>query len=89
MRNRALAILFFLLTAAYAAADDKGLDVRPAGREFFEIAPREIVTAAFRVTNTTRENRLLISEIELPEGWKLIAEDFPFELGSTKVLPKW
>ena len=80
MKRMPLAIMFLALTAPYVAAADEGLEVRPAGGELFQVRPREIVTTTFRVTNRTDENRLFISEVELPEGWRLITEDFPFEL---------
>ena len=88
MRKKFLAVIFCLLIAASAASSDMGLDVRPAGREVFEITPREIVTTTFRVTNSTSERRLFIGEVELPEGWRLITEDFPFELGPNEDITK-
>ena len=88
MKRKILAVTFFLLTAACATARDRGLDIRATGREVFEITPREIVTTTFRVTNSTSERHLFISKVKLPEGWKLITEDFPFELGPNESITK-
>jgi hypothetical protein len=91
MRNSFLAIVFCLLSsgAAYAAIQDRGLEVRPAETEFVETGPRSIVTVPFRVTNPAGEKREFISEVTLPEGWKLITEDFPFfDLGPQENITK-
>lgn len=92
MRVKFSAIVFCFLVAAAVLATPKArsLDVRPTGRELFQTKPREIVTATFRVTNTDSQAYEFISEVDLPEGWMLITEDFPFQLSAdestTKVL---
>jgi len=90
MRSTFLTIVFYLvtLTVAHGTAQGLGLEVRPAGKELFETRPREIVTAAFRVTNTTSQQYEFISEVKLPEGWVLITEDFPFDLGANETTTK-
>lgn len=88
MIQKSLVAVFCLSIAAYGAADQRGLDVRPAGRELFEVAPREIVTTTFRITNSTNQRRLFISELELPQGWRLITEHFPFELEANESTTK-
>src|SRR3989304_9600281 len=88
MKTKIFAVTFSLLTAACVTAKDRGLDIRPVGREVFETTTREIVTTTFRVTNSTSERRLFISEVELPPGWRLITEDFPFELGPYESITK-
>lgn len=81
MRIRSLVILFCLLAASDVMAQASGMEVRPAGRELLEAKPREIVTTTFRVTNTSSKQYEFVSDIQLPEGWALITEDFPFYLG--------
>ena len=80
MKRKLLTIAICLSVAVYVIASDRGLDVIPTGRQLFEIAPEQIVTTAFHVTNSTYKKRLFISEVKLPEHWRLITEDFPFEL---------
>ncbi|HDZ69340.1 MAG TPA: hypothetical protein ENH43_02855 [Phycisphaerales bacterium] len=83
MKRKLLAIVFCLLTltAAYVIAEGRSMEVRPAGRGLLETRPAEIVTTTFRVTNNTGKKYEFISNIELPEGWVFITEDFPFDLG--------
>ena len=90
MKSTFLAIVFYLviLTVANGTAQGLGLEVRPSGKELFETRPREIVTAAFRITNTTGLQYEFISEVKLPEGWVLITEDFPFDLGANETTTK-
>lgn len=88
MRKRSLAIVFYLLAAADVMAQGSGMEVRPADRELLEAKPREIVTTTFRVTNTTSKQYEFVSEIQLPEGWALITEDFPFYLGPNESCTK-
>ena len=90
MRSTFLAIVFYLaiLTVAHGTAQGLGLEVRPSGKELFQTRPREIVTAAFRVTNTSGRQYEFISDLKLPEGWVLITEDFPFEMGADETITK-
>ena len=69
-------------------AEERGVEVRPAEKELFEVEPREIVTASFQVTNKTSEKREFITSINLPEGWKLITTFFPFELDANETVIK-
>jgi len=88
MRKRSLAILFYLLTAAYAAAQGPDVEVRPADKELLDAKPREIVTTTFRVTNYTSEQYEFISDVELPQGWTLVTEDFPYLLSPNQSCTK-
>lgn len=90
MKSKFLAIVFYfvILTAVYAAAEGRDLEVRPAGKELIETKPREIVTTTFRITNTTGRKYEFISDIKLPEGWVFITEDFPFDLGPNESTTK-
>jgi len=89
MKNSTLKIIlsgFFVL--GFLQANDLGVEVRPNDKELFESEPRKIVTTDFRVTNKTLGRQEFISEVELPEGWILITEDFPFELNSSESVIK-
>jgi hypothetical protein len=90
MKRKLLTIAFYFLTlnASYAATRERGVDVRASGRELFETKPKEIVTTTFRITNTTENNQEFVSEVELPDEWVLITEDFPFELGPNESTTK-
>jgi len=91
MRKSSLAIVFcFLsLSVTYATVEDRGLEVRPAEGELVETEARNVATVVFRVTNPTDKEREFISEVTLPEGWKLITEDFPFfKLGPEESITK-
>ncbi len=69
-----------ICNAASIWADSRGLQVRPAGAELFEAEPPQIVTTLFLVTNTSTQQREVEGDIRLPDGWKLIAPEFPFPL---------
>ncbi len=90
MRCTLLAIVIFLitLTVALDTAQGLGVEVRPAGKEVFEAKPKGIVSLTFRVTNITSRQSELVSEVELPEGWGLITQDFPFDLGANESITK-
>lgn len=59
---------------------ESGLEVRPEGKELIEVSPKNTVTAVFRVTNINSPKQEFITEVELPNSWKLITQDFPFTL---------
>ncbi len=61
-------------------AKSGGIEVRPTREELFETEPQNIVTTVFRVSNVGSPRQEFVSQLELPEGWKLITQDFPFEL---------
>jgi hypothetical protein len=66
--------------AELAQAAGEGVTVRPGGAELLEAEPRQIVTATFRVTNTSEKRREFTAQVGLPADWKLITTEFPFEL---------
>lgn len=82
MRRISLITYVCLSVAALVYAQWTNIEVRPTGKELIETEPRNIVTTAFRITNSTSQTREFISEVKLPEGWSLITKDFPFELES-------
>ena len=77
---------FFVL--GFLRANELGVEVRPSDKELIESEPKRIVTTDFRVTNKTLGRQEFISEVELPEEWILIIEDFPFELNSNESVIK-
>lgn len=88
MRKILLIIISFcLLTLPLGTpleANGRGVEVRPAGKESLETEPMRIITTVFRVTNKSAEKQELASNIELPEGWRLITKDLLFELGANE-----
>lgn len=75
-----LIISHFLFIAGTLEARQRGVQVRLSGQELFETEPKNVVTTTFEVTNTSDEELEFISDVKLPEGWKLIIPSFPFRL---------
>jgi hypothetical protein len=75
-----LIISHFLFIAAPLVAQQRGVQVRLSGQELFETEPKKVLTTTFQVTNTSDEELEFISDVKLPEGWKLIIPSFPFRL---------
>jgi hypothetical protein len=75
-----LIISHFLFVAGTLEARQRGVQIRISGQELFEIEPKNVVTTTFSVTNTSDEELEFISDVKLPEGWKLIIPAFPFRL---------
>ncbi len=82
MRRVLMMIGASLLVAAPLRAGEKNVKVRATGKELRETEPGQTLTAVFRVTNETAETREFDSKVELPENWKLITGDFPFQLNA-------
>lgn len=80
--------MFCFLFAAGAAAQGRTIDVRPAGRELLEVNPREIAATTLRITNNSDKEYEFIANVELPQGWMLITEDFPFYLRPNEIATK-
>lgn len=75
-----LIISQFLFIAGTLDAWQRGVRVRAGGGELFETEPKNIVTATFEVTGASDEELEFVSDVKLPEGWKLIIPSFPFRL---------
>lgn len=71
--------LLLLLTATVLAAQGK-IEVRPGSKELIETDPLKTVTTVFHITNTGSPKQYFVPQVDLPEGWKLITNDFEFEL---------
>lgn len=70
--------LLLLLLAGGALAG--GIDVTVADSSLLTVKPREVVTRVFRVTNRTGAPGTFQSQLMLPQGWRAITPDFPFQL---------
>jgi len=69
-----------LLTAS-AVAQNR-VEVRPAGEDYLEADPRSTVTTLVRVRNLWDRDLELVTEVIMPEGWKLITQEAPYTLNS-------
>jgi hypothetical protein len=73
----------FLITNAINALEN-GIKITPADKEVIETEPMKIIPSSFLIINNTSDNRQFSPEITLPDGWKLIIKDSPFELNANK-----
>ncbi len=73
-------IVFFVLGAKLLFANDAGLVVRPALDAVVKVSPGEVHTSIFRVINQEHELQDFQAEVQLPPNWKLVTQEFPFEL---------
>jgi len=81
--RRNAVILFtvvFIVAGDSSRGEGNGLKVEAAGPRSVEAKPREVVTAAFRVSNVSKEKREIMGRVSLPAGWQLVTEDPPFQL---------
>jgi hypothetical protein len=69
--------LLLALTLAFARG---GVDVTATDVSLLTVKPREIVTRVLRVTNRTGATGTFESRLVLPEGWRAVTPDFPFQL---------
>ena len=89
MARRIIAIAFWgAVLAVSQSALGRGLEVRPAENELIQAKTNTVVTTVFRITNQTTIRHELITRLELPNGWKVMTNDFPFFLSSDKSLVK-
>lgn len=72
-----LVVLFAL--SARALAQTESLQVRPADREQFSHAPREVVAITFMVRNASG-SRDVEPRLILPAGWRPMTPDLPFSM---------
>ncbi len=73
-------VALLLLLTGVSIAQQRGVEVRPAGQELFEAVPPNVVTTSFVVTNISPQELEFVSEVQIPEGWRLVTEPFPFRL---------
>jgi hypothetical protein len=80
MRWAAWAALCWLVCAAMPAhAQSYAIDVQPANQAALGVAPRQITSIAFRVTNRGR-NAEFEGQIDAPSGWRVVSRDASFAL---------
>ncbi|MBU4317754.1 MAG: hypothetical protein KKF30_10830 [Proteobacteria bacterium] len=72
-------VLLMLLWASPASAE-RGLEVRTVDSGLIHAKPRNVATSLFTVTNKGGEPGEFMTEVILPDGWKLITNDFAFAL---------
>jgi hypothetical protein len=72
----ALLLGMLAVPAGRLSADEARLEVRPAGSRDLEIEPRNTITSVFSVSNYAFREIDVSSNLELPEGWNLVATDF-------------
>ncbi len=70
-----------LLADIHTQAAGSPVSVSPARESVLETNPRQVVTAAFRVTNSSEEMKDLLVRVDLPSGWNRLSEEAPFQLG--------
>jgi len=75
-------LFLFLFQEVLGAEKIKEIEIRTESPTFLEAKPKEVLTLAFQVINLTAQRRELAEEIELPEGWQLIIQGFPFLVGA-------
>lgn len=73
-------LLIGLFTLRLFQVSHFGVKVRPNDKELIETETKRVATVEFRVTNMSFERHEFEAEVDLPERWILITEDFPFEL---------
>ena len=69
-----------LVVASGSEQVKQGVEIQLTQAQPLELKPRQILTLAFRVLNTTRQSYKFISSLILPEGWRLVGEEGEFEL---------
>ena len=75
-------LFLFMFQEVLGAGKIKEIEIRTESPTFLETKPKEVLTLAFQVANLTAQRRELVEEIELPEGWQLIIQGFPFLIGA-------
>lgn len=75
----ALTATAIFFTPATTAAQSSGVRIFTATAQL-EAVPGQIVSTTFRIVNETAETREFASTAQLPDGWQLISQFFPFTL---------
>ncbi len=82
MRKAILILIYIFLIGQFLIARESGIQIRPADDEILEVESRAIATTVFIVVNNTGKEREFVARTTLPEGWKLVTANSPFELGA-------
>lgn len=70
-------VFSLLLLSATVSAIDDPIDIIPRWQQVIESEPRNPVTAIFQIRNNSTERLILISTLNLPNGWKQLIQDAP------------
>jgi hypothetical protein len=73
-----IAYLLLLISAAVCQAQPPAVSAADSAR--LEIVAPKLLTRAFVVSNPSENRRKLIEQLELPEGWRTVAQDNSFTL---------
>jgi len=76
-------VIWFLLLSALSfglSAQDSAVSISPRWKNSLETVPRKKVTAVFQLYNSTEESLKVITDLVLPDAWKLLIEDSPLRL---------
>jgi hypothetical protein len=76
-----LVSLLSLARSPAAHAQLRGLAVERRGAPRLEAEPGKTATALFRLTNHSATGELVHAEVVLPQGWRLITQEEPKQLG--------
>ncbi|MGB8952362.1 MAG: SPOR domain-containing protein [Candidatus Aminicenantales bacterium] len=74
--------LFCTLRPADAQKKEEGIHIQSTNSGVIEAKPQSSITLTFRVSNGTNQKHEFSPRLILPEGWRLITEELPFQLGS-------
>jgi len=80
MKTLCYIVVFVILSTEFLLANDAGILVRPASDAVVEVWPGEVHTSIFRVINEQNERQDFQADVQLPINWKLVTQEFPFEL---------
>ena len=79
-------IFFFIFVAAFSLlATDYDVEIRPANEDVLISKPNQNVTTVLHVTNHTDQSIEFVSDVELPQDWKLITRELPYGLEAHQV----
>ena len=75
-------IALLCLVPAFAQDGSRGVSVQPVRPGIIEAKPLTSFTAVIRVVNRTAKLSAFNSQVELPEGWKLVVPESAFQVAA-------
>jgi len=79
-----IGLIMFVASCSYFYAAQERLLVRPVHEEIIEVQPGQSATTVFEISNLTSSVQDLEIHVQLPEDWRLITREFPFQMKSGK-----
>lgn len=73
-------LLTILIVGVGAVSSQQRIDVQTAVKGTITAKPGSIVAAGITVANRTQSKGSFRSQVTLPEGWRVVTRDFPFNL---------